>query len=81
MFDIGQKVVCVHGSVDFNLIEGTIYTISDFGPHTGRILYDLAEVKTDVPHAWLPTRFKPVYKTDISIFQSMLTKLTQKQGA
>ena len=83
-FRVNQKVVCVdaHGSFG-KLRDGQIYTVSDMGMFIGFYLIDLAEVETEVPHAWFPRRFRPLVesKTDISIFTKMLTDVKDKVKA
>lgn len=83
MFHVGQKVVCVDDKLATRwLTKDQIYTISGSGMFLGAHLYDLAEVKTSVAHAWKATRFRPVHvrKTDISIFLAMLNKQPEKVG-
>lgn len=80
-FRVGQKVVCVRADSSGRLVEKKIYTISGFGVYVDEVLFDVAEVKTSVPHAWCRTRFRPIVerKTDISVFTEILRKVEQKQ--
>lgn len=68
-FHVGQKVVCVRGcdEPEHRLMKGAIYTISGWGDLCGRLLYDVAEVKTAVPHAWCASRFRPLIERKQSI--------------
>lgn len=81
-FHVGQKVVCINDGNYFNIKDelgsgydgglrnGNIYTITMI--EDGKFLH-LAEMARN---AWNKCRFRPVVekKTDISIFQEMLTK-------
>lgn len=88
MFEVGQQVVCVDDSTRDGdptyLTCGSIYTIRSFDsecpPHVG---IRIEEIILPVPPGWkeeasyYPWRFRPIRKTDISIFTAMLTKLPQ----
>lgn len=83
-FHVGQRVVCVDDSPSSDgwpsLVKvGAIYTIDEAFEHwSGRPGVTLYEVKP-WPHnsGWHAHRFRPITerKTDISIFQRMLTGL------
>ena len=81
-FYVGQRVVCVRGWQPLGLSEGSVYTISGWGPYRGNPpLYDVAEVKTKYPHAWKADRFRPLIerKTSIAAFQRICDDITNKQ--
>ena len=85
MFHIGQLVVCVEdcpidtGDQSFTKLEkGRVYTIRDYvtdyvfsaGSHDAIKLEEVVRNRWDDPYGAL--RFRPVRKTDISIFTDML---------
>lgn len=89
MFRVGQKVVCVRGPlvcVPSGVIDATIgevYTVRGFyvSPLDGQQGMHLDEIHnpthsfTGMEYGFYPSRFRPVVerKTDISVFQKMLT--------
>lgn len=89
IFRVGMKVVCVddsegaYGPEEKQIYKGSIYTVSAFRPGIGPSLIQLEEVDHTyliggvLCVGWfLAERFRPVVerKTDISIFQAMLTR-------
>ena len=84
MFHIGQEVICVDadGLLDkwLPLAKGATYTIRGIWPDdiSGPEHVYLAEITNSISNigrefAYEATRFRPVRKTDISIFTAMLT--------
>lgn len=89
MFEIGQQVVCVDDGDDpFNPsgswkgdapVKGAVYTIKDMGTHVwyGHVCLGFVEIiNGGEAHEgrYNARRFRPLRKTDISIFTAMLTK-------
>ncbi len=81
-FQVGQKVICIQtpdkklGYGDEILpLAGNIYTIRDIYILRGRPAYFLVEIVNLVrcEDAWPGRYFRPIRKTDISIFEKMLT--------
>jgi hypothetical protein len=92
VFRVGQKVVCIDADGAPRLSLGAIYTIKDIdGPRLfswrGRIyenvgIYLEEAICEDGHKGFAPFRFRPVVetKTDISIFQKMLTPKKEKSN-
>jgi len=75
-FHVGQKVVCVDPTDD--LVKDDIYTVTRVGTGlAGAAMIDVAESSgwCELMPAFFSHRFRPVVerKTDISVFQAMLT--------
>jgi hypothetical protein len=91
-FHIGQKVVCVvpkdEGTI---LVKDRIYTVRGFVPNHQRFADNdqlaiyLDEVSCGVgnvcEYGFYAYRFRPLIKTDISIFEAMLVPLNGKVEA
>lgn len=86
MFQVGQQVVCVRADRSKKLKRGRIYTIDKIvrGWAQGRLQYGVAvcEVSMPQPYAgFVKSRFRPVRKTDISVFTSMLVPAPKRKRA
>lgn len=78
MFEIGQRVVCINdagqlgGALGFvpesGVIKGSVYTIESFW--AGGAAVGLEELPGN--RAWWRWRFRPVKRTDISVFTALL---------
>lgn len=74
---VGMKVVCINpGEWTDSLTNGDIYTISRVTPDDMNMivwlgLIELPPTATD-RMGWSSSRFRPLIKTDISIFEAML---------
>jgi hypothetical protein len=86
MFRVGQKVVCVNarnqgGDPPF-AVKGAIYIITDIDSD-GELGLNFAELNMAPEHFLFAWRFRPIVerKTDISIFEKMLTPSDKKIGA
>lgn len=83
-FHIGQEVECVVDHCDlsvwppygnatkFGIFKGKTYTVVGFSKWNNLIL-------AGIESAWVPARFRPVTKTDISIFTALLTDTKHKE--
>lgn len=90
-FKPGDEVVCVDDSPPRQpgerdrLVKGRIYIVEGIDPENGTGLY-LAGMPGHVakpfkhPFGWAPSRFRPVRKTSIEIFTSMLTPTPTKEN-
>lgn len=89
-FHIGQQVVCVDANrsdvgVEVPLVKNAIYTVSGFSTNywgqTGLLLAEVGLPSKLCGHhpAYRPERFRPVTKTDISIFTAMLVNAPQRE--
>lgn len=77
-FHIGQEVICVDGD-GINLINGQVYVVEGPGAYDGNIV--LVGVCLDRRlRGWSRRRFRPVRKTSIEIFTSMLTPTPTKEN-
>jgi hypothetical protein len=74
MFRVGQEVVCVddHSCIDLGLKRGNIYTIAEIGISCASDAPIVKLVETSPIQQFWQSRFRPIVKTDISIFTSML---------
>lgn len=97
MFHVGQKVVCVDDKnwrarffMEKLPIQGEVYTIRGFFEALDGLRIWLEEIKNEKHHyadhgfmesPFLLRRFRPVHKTDISIFTAMLNPITKKENA
>lgn len=94
MFQIGQEVVCVdNGAAEDGFVPpltlGAVYTIADFNSDKGlnegpgvRLVGVRLPARPDYyAHYFRASRFRPVRKTDISIFTAMLNKAPAKTHA
>lgn len=82
MFHVGQQVVCVDDDGTLLLMKGRVYTIVDIFQSLGDTYLALGGVVTETGgRGWYPSRFRPVRKTDISIFTAMLQPVTDKVSA
>lgn len=87
MFEIGQQVLCIkeggwEGSFTDEILrsnnvplKGYIYTIASieyfrFPKKGGEVFLNLVEIKS--LHCWDALRFRPIKKTDISVFEKLL---------
>ena len=71
MFRVGQKVVCIRGTILCPCLrQDKIYTCLGFD-RFGLMIVDCY----DGPHSWFKDRFRPIVerKTDITIFKALLT--------
>lgn len=82
-FHVGQQVVCVDASPDWrgrptNVVKNAVYTIAEIGEpdSTGALGLILVEVRPQYRGrpGYRASRFRPVRKTSIEIFERMLTK-------
>ena len=92
MFRVGQKVVCINNKGlrysipnEPRVLEGAIYTVSAVDVRFGLPVIRTEETWHDDrnPFSWLyARRFRPLVetKTDISIFQKMLTPKKEKSN-
>lgn len=76
-FRVGQEVVCVDDelALDLGLKKGNFYTIASFHPappHSRDQSDRVKLVETGPIQQWWQCRFRPIVKTDISIFEAML---------
>ncbi len=86
MFHVGQQVVCVDDGVYKHIPDPTplrknaIYEIAGFADFDGTAALCLAELDhlPEEEKWFMPSRFRPVRKTDISIFTAMLRHVTDK---
>ena len=87
-FQVGQKMCCVDDSLTClgyktRLVKGAVYTVQSVNRHTGGVT--LVEVPTSILIGhnlfFRRGRFRPVVKTDISIFTKMLTDVKDKVKA
>ena len=82
---VGMKVVCVDASGwEHRLQQGAVYTLSAIGSAFGGLYIGLVETPSETgPLHWYARRFRPVQprKTDISIFEAMLTGAKEREPA
>jgi hypothetical protein len=91
-FQVGDQVVCINGERNSKRkhtetwpVTGRIYTVRELFECSGHIGIRLVEIVNPVYEytqgvmemGWQPFRFRPVKKTDISIFTAMLTKIPE----
>jgi len=80
-FYVGQKVVCVEGStLNYILEKGKSYTISDYGDFWGELLYDVAEIKTDIPHGWAARMFRPLIEKSTDTGMAILREILDRES-
>ena len=87
MFQVGQQVVCVK-SDRFGILErGRIYTVEKVvkgwdGRRRNQYGITVCEIDVPQPYAgFVRRRFRPVRKTDISVFQSLLAHAPKRKRA
>ena len=86
-FHIGQEVVCVDDRGVFNddyfiaVKRGQIYIVAGFSPDgDGNLIIKGHPYMTwGYDGGWKRGRFRPIVKTDISIFQAMLAPSPKKR--
>jgi hypothetical protein len=80
MFRVGQRVECVDDSPDrfgraLLVKKGDQFTIASVFIFRGKLGLRFVEIDPGIAAGWLASHFRPIVerKTDISIFQKMLT--------